>query len=310
MLIALLIIARTVQIGASILLAGTFTFELVTLGPVGRRASDDLHEVERRLLQLARWSLIAALLSALLWFWLEVASMSGLPLTRAFSTTAWQAVLFETEFGRVWQLRLGLIAVAFVLAAFGFAQDRLRRALTLALFLVSVASLISLAWISHAAAARAQPLGLLGDTLHLCAAGAWIGGLLPLAIFLTRAHASFSLGECALPVLRRFSTLSLSCVGVLIVSGVSNCWLLVGSIHALFTTRYGWLLLVKLALFGVLVGLGAQNRFVIKTKLTRVPAGSDLLAQLRRKVICEVCLGLAVVAIVAYLGVTPPARGS
>src|SRR5205814_6028128 len=145
MLIALLIIARTAQIGASILLAGTFTFELVTLGPAGRCASDDLHEVERHLLQLARWSLIAALLSALLWFWLEVASMSGLPLTRAFSTTAWQAVLFKTEFGRVWQLRL-------------------------ALFLVSVTLLVSLAWISHAAAARAQPLGLLGDALHLCAA--------------------------------------------------------------------------------------------------------------------------------------------
>jgi putative copper export protein len=34
-----------------------------------------------------------------------------------------------------------------------------------------------------------------------------------------------------------------------------------------------------------------------------------LLGQLRRKVICEACLGLAVVAIVACLGVTPPARG-
>jgi len=309
MLIALLIIARTAQIGASILLAGTFTFELVTLGPAVRRASDDLHEVERRLLQLARWSLIAALLSALLWFWLEVASMSGLPLTRAFSTTAWQAVLFETEFGRVWRLRLGLITVAFVLAALGFAQDRLRRALTLALFLVSVVLLVSLAWISHAAAARVQPLGLLGDALHLCVASVWIGGLLPLVIFLTRARASSSLSERALPVLRRFSTLSLSCVSVLIVSGISNCWLLVGSIHALFTTRYGWLLLVKLAAFGVLVGLGARNRFVIKTKLARVPMGSDLLAQLRRNVICEACLGLAVVAIVACLGVTPPARG-
>jgi putative copper resistance protein D len=309
MLIALLIIARTAQIGASILLAGTFTFELVTLGPAARRASDDLHEVERRLLRLARWSLIAALLSALLWFWLEVANMNGLPLMRAFSTTAWQAVLFETEFGRVWQLRLGLIAVAFVLAALGFAQARLRRALTLALFLFSVALLISLAWISHAAAARPQPLGLLGDALHLCVASAWIGGLLPLAIFLTRARASLSLGERALPVLRRFSTLSLSCVGVLIVSGISNSWLLVGSIHPLFTTRYGWLLLVKLAAFGVLVGFGARNRFVIETKLTRVPTGSDLLAQLRRNVICEACLGLAVVAIVACLGVTPPARG-
>ena len=308
MLIVLLIIARTVQVGASILLAGTFTFELVTLGPVGRRASDDLHEVERRLLQLARWSLIAALLSALLWFWLEVASMSELPLTRAFSTTAWQAVLFETEFGRVWQLRLGLIAVAFVLAALGFAQDRLRRALTLALFLVSVALLISLAWISHAAAARVQPLGLLGDAFHLCAAGAWIGGLLPLAIFLAYARASFSLGQYAAPVLQRFSTLSLGCVSALVVSGISNSWLLVGSIHSLFTTRYGWLLFFKLLLFGILIGFGARNRFAVKTKLLRAPAGSDLLSQVRRNVICEACLGLAVVAIVACLGVTPPAQ--
>jgi len=308
-LIALLIIARTAQIGASILLAGTFTFQLVTLGPAGRPANGDLHEVERRLLQLARWSLIAALLSALLWFWLEVANMSGLPLMRAFATTAWQTLLFETEFGRVWQLRLGLITVAFVLAALGFAQDRLRRALTLALFLVSAVLLVSLAWISHAAAARVQPLGLLGDALHLCAASVWIGGLLPVAIFLTRARASSLLSERALPVIRRFSTLSLSCVSLLIVSGISNSWLLVGSIHALFTTRYGWLLLGKLALFGVLVGLGARNRFVIKTKLTRVLAGSDFLAQLRRNVICEACLGLAVVAIVACLGVTPPAQG-
>ena len=77
-----------------------------------------------------------------------------------------------------------------------------------------------------------------------------------------------------------------------------------------FTTHYGWLLLAKLSVFGGLVGLGAWNRFVIKTKLSRVPTDSDLLAQLRRNVICEACLGLAVVAIVACLGVTPPARGS
>jgi copper resistance protein D len=308
MLIALLIIARTAQIGASILLAGTLTFELVTLGPAGRPANGDLHEVQQRLLRLARWSLIVALLSAVLWFWLEVTNMSGLPLMSAFSTTAWQTVLFETEFGRVWQLRLGLIAVAFALVALGLAQAQARRALIMAVCLLSVVLLVSLSWISHGAGARVQPLGLLGDALHLCAASVWIGGLLPLAMFLTRARASSSLSERALPVLRRFSTLSLSCVSVLIVSGISNCWLLVGSIHALFTTRYGWLLLVKLAAFGVLVGLGARNRFVIKTKLARVPTGSDLLARLRRNVICEACLGLAVVAIVACLGVTPPAR--
>jgi putative copper resistance protein D len=309
MLTALLIVARTAHIGATVLLAGTFTFKLITLAPAGRAGSDDFQELQQRLLRLVRWSLVVALLSALLWFWLEVANMSGLPPMRAFFVAAWQTVLFETNFGRVWQLRLGLIVLALALVTLGLAQVQARLAVTMAVFLISIVLVVSLAWISHAAAARVQPLGVLGDALHLCAASVWIGGLLPLAIFLTRTHASLSLGEQNLLVLRRFSTLSLSCVGVLILSGISNSWLLVGSIHALFTTRYGWLLLAKLAAFGVLVVLGARNRFTIKRKLARVPRGSDLLAQLRRNVICEICLGLAVVALVACLGVTPPARG-
>ena len=45
--------------------------------------------------------------------------MSGLSLKNAFSATAWPTVLFETQFGRVWQLRLGLIAALFVLVARG-----------------------------------------------------------------------------------------------------------------------------------------------------------------------------------------------
>jgi putative copper resistance protein D len=309
MLILLLIIARTAHIGATVLLAGTFSFELITLGPARQAGSDDFLEVERRLLRLAQWSLVAALLSGLLWFWLEVANMSGLPAMRAFSTTAWQMVLFETKFGHVWQLRLGLIVLAFALVALRVAQFQARLALIMALFLISIVLLVSLAWISHAAAARVQPLGLLGDALHLCAASVWIGGLLPLAIFLTRTRESLLLGEQDLRVLRRFSTLSLSCVGVLILSGISNSWLLVGSIHALLTTRYGWLLLAKLGAFGILVCLGVRNRFVIKTKLPRVSEISDLLAELRRNVIRETCLGLIVVTIVAWLGVTPPARG-
>jgi putative copper resistance protein D len=308
MVTALLIITRAVHIAASILTAGTFTFDLVTLGLTGRSLSNELREVERRLFRLTVWSLLAAFLSALLWFWLEVASMNELSLKDAFSTTAWQTVLFETKFGRVWPLRLGLIAAAFVLVASALAQIQARRALIVVLWLVSVVFLVSLAWISHAAAATVHPFGMLGDMLHLCAAGVWIGGLVPLAIFLARVHASFSLDEMVPRALRRFSTLSLCCVSVLVASGISNSWLLVGSVHALFTTAYGRLLLFKLALFGILVGFGALNRFIVKTKLAKAPAELDLLPQLRRNVMCEACLGAAVVAIVACLGVTPPAQ--
>jgi putative copper resistance protein D len=307
-MVTTLIITRAVQIGASILIAGIFTFDLVTLGLTGQSESNDLHEIERRLFRLAFWSVIAALLSALLWFWLEVASMSELSLKNALSTTAFGAVLFETQFGRVWQLRLGLMAAAFVLVASAPAQVKARRALLVVLWLVSVVLLMSLAWISHAAAATVHPFGVSGDMLHLCAAGLWIGGLVPLTIFLARVRASFSLGETVVRVVRRFSTLSLCCVSVLVVTGISNSWLLVGSIHALFTTPYGQLLLFKLMLFAVLIGFGARNRFLVKAKLLKAPLGTDLLSQLTRNVFCEVCLGVAVVAVVACLGVTPPAR--
>jgi putative copper resistance protein D len=212
--------------------------------------------------------------------------------------------LFETKFGRVWQLRLGLIAVAFALVELGLAQVRERHEVVMIVFLISIVLLVSLAWISHAAAARVQPLGLLGDAVHLCAASGWIGGLAPLVIFLRR-RVSLSLGQRFVLTLERFSTLSLCCVSVLIVTGISNSWLLVGSIRALFTTRYGFLLICKLILFGTLVGIGARNRFTIKSEL-RAQSGSDLLPQLRRNVISEICLGAAVVAIVGCLGATPP----
>src|SRR6516162_4394430 len=309
-MITTLIITRAIHIGASILLAGTFTFDLIVLGLTDRSVSNDLNDVEHRLMHLAFWSLITALLSALFWFWLEVASMSELSLKNALSATAWGTVLFETQFGRVWQLRLGLIAAAFVLVASMLARVKARRMLIAVLWLVSVVLLVSLAWISHAAAATVRPFGALGDMLHLCAAGLWIGGLVPLTILLAHARASFSFGETVARVIRRFSTLSLCCVSVLVISGISNSWLLVGSIHALFTTPYGRLLLFKLALFAILIGFGARNRFLVKAKLPKAAADPDLLAQLRRNVIWEACLGVAVVVIVGCLGVTPPARHS
>jgi putative copper resistance protein D len=116
-----------------------------------------------------------------------------------------------------------------------------------------------------------HPLGLLGDMLHLCAAGGWIGGLVPLTVFLVHVRSPFSLGETVAPVVNCFSTLSLYCVSVLVVSGISNSWLLVGSIYALFTTLYGRLLLFKLTVFAILISFGIRNRFLVKTKLLKLP---------------------------------------
>jgi len=308
MFAALLIVSRAVHIAAAILIAGIFTFDVVAIGLTNPPASEHLLDVERLFLRLALSSLIAAFLSALLWFWLEVVNMSGLSFAQAFSATASVTVLSETRFGHVWALRFGITVVAFVFATLAVVRNgERRRSIILVLWLLSVVLLVSLACVSHAAAAPVQPLGVLGDALHLCAAGGWIGGLVPLAIFLAHTRASLSPDE-RIATLERFSTFSLCCVGALVASGICNSLLLVGSIHALFTTTYGRLLLLKLALFAVLLGFGGRNRLAIKSRRLGAATGSDSLPQLRRNVVYEICVGAAVIAIVACLGVTPPAR--
>jgi len=305
---ALLIVIRAAHITASILIAGSFTFEVVALGLRRRIPGEDPYVADQVLVRLAVWSLIAAALSGVLWFWLEVVNMTGLPLSGAFSISAWGTVLLTTKFGHLWSFRLG-VGVALAFGISGIAQNEARRRWSsLALWFLSFLLPISLAWISHAAAARTQPLGVISDALHLCAAGGWIGGLVSLAVFLTRAAVFSPLNKRLALILERFSTLSLCCVSILVASGICNSLLLVGSVHALLTTTYGWLLLFKLALFGILMSFGARNRFLVKTKLRDFPADSDLLAQFRRNVLREACLGVAVVVIVGCLGVTPPAR--
>jgi putative copper resistance protein D len=309
MLVALLIFARAVHIAASILIAGSFTFDVIALGSIRQPARDDLYELQRNLLRLTVWALVAALVSALLWFWLEVVSMTSLSFLDSFSASRWKTVLLETVFGHVWQLRLGVIAAALLLAVSALAgNDMPRHAAVLALWVLSVVLLVSLAWISHAAAAGVQPMSLIGDALHLCAAGAWIGGLIPLVVCLIQAPVSPGIAKIIPHIISRFSTLSLCCVSVLIVTGISNSWLLVGTIHALFTTIYGWLLLLKLALFATVIRFGARNQLAIKASASTAQTRPDFLHQLRCSVISEICLSAAVLVIVACLGVTPPAR--
>jgi putative copper resistance protein D len=299
-----LVIARSVEFAPSLLVAGIFTFEIL-IAQAGRQSAAQTNPVKRRLLYLALWALVAAFLAALLWFAFEAANMSGRPLTRAFSGGSWKTVFSATRFGHVWALRLGLIGACLVLVTLRLRCNLEHAALRLLLWLFSFALLISLAWISHAAAEGSQPFGLLNDALHLCVAAAWLGGLPCLAIYLTTTPPA-----TVTPILQRFSTLSLCCVSVLVVSGIANAWLLVGSLVALFATRYGALLLLKLALFAILLGFGARNRLLVKANSRSAVAPPALLARIRRNLRWEIGLGLGVVAVVGWLGATPPPRSS
>jgi putative copper resistance protein D len=228
--------------------------------------------------------------------------MSGLPAGRALDGETLGTVLSQTLFGRVWVVRFALAAA---LAATLFLSRR-RAALDAASAFLAAGLLLSLAWAGHAAAERGTDriVHLSADAVHLLAAGAWVGALLPLAHALARAPALESAARTA----RRFSIMGIACVGALVLTGTASAWYTVGSVPALFGTSYGQLLLAKLALFAAMVALAAANRLRWTPRLRALGGGSGLaLRRLRRNAIAETSLGLAVLGIVGTLGITIPA---
>ncbi|HTF36213.1 MAG TPA: CopD family protein, partial [Myxococcota bacterium] len=147
------------------------------------------------------------------------------------------------------------------------------------------------------------------------AAGAWLGGLVPLALLLAAARRAGN--ELWLAVAQstatRFSTLGLLSVASLLATGIVNSWFLVGDLTGLLGTEYGRCLLLKLGLFVATVGVAGVNRirliprFVPAPPEVRFEPAWKAIRQLQRNTLIEVSLGLLILCVVGALGTLPPA---
>lgn len=108
-------------------------------------------------------------------------------------------------------------------------------------------------------------------------------------------------------MLHQFSGMGYFAVATLVVTGLFKSWLLVAEPRALISTPYGWVLMVKLALFAGMGAMALANRFWITPALAARPADPDLwLRRLKRQVMLELFLGLLVLAAVGLLGALEP----
>jgi putative copper resistance protein D len=164
----------------------------------------------------------------------------------------------------------------------------------------------------HAAAVEPDTaVAIAIDVLHLLAAGVWVGGLPALAFLLALAGQERGADARPYAVLaaRRFSTTALALVVVLIVSGAWNTWAQVGSVPGLLGTLHGHLLLIKLAVFVVLLALAAGSRRLIPALSGEAATiGRPAMLRLGRFVTAEAVLAALVLGLVAVMSVTPPAR--
>lgn len=305
MLEAGLICSRFIHLTCAIILFGVAFFGLYS--PLSENRPERLaRRLSVVLLGAALWSL----LSGLAWFLFALGNMSG-ALAGAFDPEALWSVLWDTSFGRVWVARLvpAFLIVAMVWSS-GVSIFR-RRPITLLVFTAAVL-LASLAGVGHTQVHEGVSaiVHVTADAVHLLAAGAWLGGLVPLAMIVVSCRRKQLLDDEAVFVLSRFSGMAYLAVAALVASGSVNGWFLIGSLPALIGTGYGQLLLLKLGLFALMLCLAAANRFSLVPALakTSTPSESDLvLARLRWHILAEQILGILVVGIVSLLGTLSPA---
>jgi putative copper resistance protein D len=304
-----LIVARFLHYVAVTTLAGASFFPLYAYGVVEPGTSSRWRQ--GALLAAA----IVALLSGLLWFVFSVANMSG-ALADVTDPEVVRSVLHDTGFGKVWAVRMILVIAALGLASLRFASSG-SRARSLAMPVVAAALLMSLAGVGHSQVEEglAGTVHVVSDAAHLLAAGAWLGGLVPLVFILSLYNRDREVPPATDldQVLMRFSGMGYVAVATLVGSGLVKSWYLVGTVTGLLTTQYGQLLLAKLALFAGMLLLAVVNRFWLVPSMSKARAdggGSSVwTCRLRNHVLGEQFLGFMVLVIVSVLGTMRPAIG-
>lgn len=145
-----------------------------------------------------------------------------------------------------------IIVIGLITAIFAMISVRTSAAAILAGF--ALIGVIAPPLAAHGSALGDHSLAQTVGPLHALAAALWVGGLLAMARHALRRDAGL---DVALP---RFSVLATASVIALAVTGVASAYTRLSSFDQLFTTAYGVLVLIKVALLAVLALLATRTR--------------------------------------------------
>jgi len=321
-LIEPLVAIRAIDFASAILIAGAALFSVLVAEPVWHRSdalwTSWLTPYRKQIARLVWVSLVLMIAAGVARLALVAADIAGESWIDVIADGMAWSVLNETQFGSVSQLRSLLSTLlAGLLLLSGRGQGRTANWCRVLIALTGALLLGSLAWTGHASGASgvSADVHLGSDVLHILAAGAWVGGLLPLWLFLQRVGLtpdSERIAVCV-QVLRRFSNLGVASVATLLASGFINTWFLTDHLRGLLGTDYGRLLQIKIGLFLAMLCLAALHRFRLLKSITlgedpsNVHPSFQRLRQLQRNTALEIALGFAIIVIVGALGAMPPA---
>lgn len=256
-------------------------------------------------------ALIASVFGAVAGLFAKMISLYGADLLAFAGLKRWIELLTQTRYGAMLIVRLGLtIAMAIWLA--GWRVKNTART-WLSGLLITLGLLLTISLNSHSAANPLWPgLTLFMDWLHLIGVSAWIGGLLVMAVLLPRLNP----GQRR-DALIRFSAVATLSVAVLTLTGLYSAAVQLNRFEDLWESEYGRWLLIKLAIIGVLLILGALNNLVLNPKrlkqikvlplaIRRTLANENAAGQVQRRILIESLLGIGVLLTVGFLTASSP----
>lgn len=255
-------------------------------------------EIARRLAPIRRLCVLACVIATLALLPALAASI-GDGWSDALNGATLSDVVLGTGIGRAW---LWQSAAVLLLAASEASPSRGRLSRTA---MASGLVLASLALGGHAVmqSGLTGTLHQLVDAVHVLAAGAWFGALLPLLPILTLLTEPRWKIEAGL-ALRSFSTAGHIAVALALFSGAANA-LLVAGWPLGPTSTYRALLLGKIAAVSTMVLIAVANRYALVPRLGRTPSAT--VAAIRLGTLAEIGFGLAAIALVAAFGMMDPA---
>lgn len=149
------------------------------------------------------------------------------------------------------------------------------------------------------------------NPVHRVVAGLWIGTLFVMVVAgiaavmrdpRTKAHR----GPLVADLVNGFSPLALTCGMLVVVSGLTTAWRHLTPLSTLWTTPYGYALMVKLFFVAIVFSLGAWNWRRQRPKLGSEETAADIQRSSRAEITAAVLVLMATAVVVSLPAPRPP----
>ncbi len=303
-------------------LAGSLMFRLFVWAPslkhiaakLGPESAEADQALQKRLNGLLLASLALLLLGWVSFLLYQASLVASRYPWEIFSGDTLPNLLFNSRFGIIWLVRLGLIGLVGLVFVYrnNLGSFRLPRTVTphlmpdteppsvgaqarptnpppittipifsgVILLGLGVGIMLTNSLNSHAAASTASLILIPADLLHMLSTGVWVGGLIcfmlavPIALKQLRPGSGDRTRLLA-TLIPNFSDLAILAVLWLFTTGILQAIVQIGSLDALFNTNYGKALCLKLIIIVPLLGLGGYHNFITSRKLRKFVSGKD-----------------------------------